>query len=1158
MCASESCGSSHNAQPIICRYVTLGFFCHSKINPLPRPPVSSRGAAEALNETKGDGKYKGVNKVGTSMRKGKLMGKIFGIALVLVMIVGMLGSSPALVGKVEASPTTIYVPDNYPTIQAAVNAASPGDTIIVRDGTYTENVNVYKDHLTIQSENGAEVTIVQAANPNDHVFEVTADYVNISRFTVKGVGYGGIYLNGSYSNHVEHCNISANVIQGNSDGIHLRYSSSNTLVANAASSNGRAIYLLLSPNNILNNNTISNNSEGIKIHLSPNNILTNNAMSDNNRNLDIFGGGYSEFVQNIDTSNTINGMPVRYLVDEKNMTIDSSWDVGYLGIVNCDNIIARDLTLTNNGQGVLLVNSFNSRIENINAIDNYHGIFVFSSSSNALAGNLISNNNLGVSVVISSDNILADNVIDSNVYGLWLQSSPSTLTDNNLSNNNRNLIVQGSNLSDYLSSIDTSNKINGKPIYYLIDEEGLIIDSSQDVGYLGLVNCNNMLVKDLNFTNNGQGLLLAYTNNSEIGNIDASNNRFGIYLYCSSGNTLRDSNLSNNTYDGIRLYYSSSNVLINNTASGCFPGIGLYGDSSSNIIYLNNFIDNVNGVYSSGSTNTWNSPEEITYTYNGNTYTSYLGNYWSDYTGSDTNGDGIGETSYPINSDADNYPLVDHFESYIAVPVAILEVYAYENEFSRSWTRDSVTDLPMCNSVIIYDISNVGSEVATNVQVSIEIDGNTFAQYTIPTLSEGASYIAGFTLSTNYDSSKYVEIIVSTADSSDTYGFLLDATLPRAAGYMTWQEDIGPLVKLFITPADSVIEEISSGLSDWKEIRSWVRDNHEYIKDSEAYGVPEYFQLPRETVEIDQGDCEDFAILMVSLLRAKGWKTDEAYVVVGYQPIWLGGHSHAWVLLKEDPDWLYVDPRGTIVDDGLLPFYDPVAAFNDNYFGEPIVVSSYSPIDIIVTDPDGLIISKQLNEIPSAWYSEIDLDEDGELVDEVVILDKKSGDYYITVVPEPGASPVDTYTLKVSANGMAITIAENVQISDIPSEGYRVRSTETEIIQIIPATIDFDPDTLNLRSRDRSVTVYIELPPGYDVSQIDISSISLNGTIPALTKPIEVGDYDSDGIPDLMVKFDGAAVKGILTPGGQVEITITGEVAGIGFDGSDTIRVISR
>ena len=43
----------------------------------------------------------------------------------------------------------VYVPDDYPTIQAAVAAASHGDTIIVRDGTYTENVDVNKEHLTI-------------------------------------------------------------------------------------------------------------------------------------------------------------------------------------------------------------------------------------------------------------------------------------------------------------------------------------------------------------------------------------------------------------------------------------------------------------------------------------------------------------------------------------------------------------------------------------------------------------------------------------------------------------------------------------------------------------------------------------------------------------------------------------------------------------------------------------------------------------------------------------------------------------------------------------------------------------------------------------------------------------------------------------------------
>ena len=49
-----------------------------------------------------------------------------------------------------ASAATIYVPDDYPTIQAAVDAANAGDTIIVRDGTYIENVNVNKQ-LTIRS-----------------------------------------------------------------------------------------------------------------------------------------------------------------------------------------------------------------------------------------------------------------------------------------------------------------------------------------------------------------------------------------------------------------------------------------------------------------------------------------------------------------------------------------------------------------------------------------------------------------------------------------------------------------------------------------------------------------------------------------------------------------------------------------------------------------------------------------------------------------------------------------------------------------------------------------------------------------------------------------------------------------------------------------------
>ena len=66
-----------------------------------------------------------------------------------------------------------YPDADFTRIQEAVDAASAGDTIIVYPGTYTENVDVNKDHLTIRSENRADSTIVQAANFDDHVFEVT-------------------------------------------------------------------------------------------------------------------------------------------------------------------------------------------------------------------------------------------------------------------------------------------------------------------------------------------------------------------------------------------------------------------------------------------------------------------------------------------------------------------------------------------------------------------------------------------------------------------------------------------------------------------------------------------------------------------------------------------------------------------------------------------------------------------------------------------------------------------------------------------------------------------------------------------------------------------------------------------------------------------------
>ena len=107
----------------------------------------------------------------------------------------------------------------------------------------------------------------------------------------------------------------------------------------------------------------------------------------------------------------------------------------------------------------------------------------------------------------------------------------------------------------------------------------------------------------------------------------------------------------------------------------------------------------------------------------------------------------------------------------------------------------------------------------------------------------------------------------------------------------------------------------------------------------------------------------------------------------------------------------------------------------------------------------------------------------------------------------------------------------------------------------VPATIDIDPNTLNLKSEGDIITAFIELPEGFDVSDIDPSSILLNGSVPAIG-PATIGNYDLDGVPDLMVKFDRVAVQEILDPGDGVEITITGQIDGTDFVGTDTIKVI--
>ena len=102
---------------------------------------------------------------------------------------------------------------------------------------------------------------------------------------------------------------------------------------------------------------------------------------------------------------------------------------------------------------------------------------------------------------------------------------------------------------------------------------------------------------------------------------------------------------------------------------------------------------------------------------------------------------------------------------------------------------------------------------------------------------------------------------------------------------------------------------------------------------------------------------------------------------------------------------------------------------------------------------------------------------------------------------------------------------------------------------ITNATISIHPKILNLESKGDWITAYIELADSYNVSDIDVSTITLNGIIPAnLEALIEIGDYDNDSIPDLMVVFNETMLVNCIVAKGVSHGNITLVLSGNLYD----------
>jgi len=463
----------------------------------------------------------------------------------------------------------------------------------------------------------------------------------------------GISLRCSSSN-----DLISNTVSGNDDGISLWNSGSNLLNKNTVSGNDNGIYLDYSSSNTLIDNSVGlNNWNGIYLWRSNYNTLTGNSMFSNRYNFGLFIWDDSYFDNNIDTTNLVDGKPIYYLNGASDMIIDSTVNAGVIYCIQCDNITVKDVTLTNSGVGVFFWKTNNSKIENVNASKNDYGIFSCHSSNNSIASNTLnSNNRVGMYVYYSEDNIIHNNIASNNSNGIWLGCSNDNTISGNTVNSNTGWCG-----GIYVSS-SNDNRLNNN--IALSNEYGIRLDSSNGNTLTGN-DCSDNYCCGISLSSSNDNTL---TGNNASNNTYGTYNGYGIYLSRSSNNVLSDNIVSKNGYYGISLRYSIYNVLMNNNASYNRYGISLsssnydtltgndcsdnyyYGiilDSSrDNTIYHNNLADNsFHNAYDIG-TNQWDSGSE--------------GNYYSDYNGTDGDGDGIGEDPHPIpgGESIDRFPLM--------------------------------------------------------------------------------------------------------------------------------------------------------------------------------------------------------------------------------------------------------------------------------------------------------------------------------------------------------------------------------------------------------------------------------------------------------------------------------------------------------------------
>ena len=475
----------------------------------------------------------------------------FLIAIALA-VGGILGTLTLLPANVRAA--TLYVggggPGNFTTIQAAIDAASPGDTVFVYAGVYRERVSIPKT-LSLVGED-RDATVIDGSRIGD-VVRVTASWVNVTRFTVTnssgGPGDSAIELVGVQRNRIAGNNVSDNW----GIGIHLVGSSDTVIEGNWLWENidpdGAGILLSSSDGNRIVNNTAMEGADGISLHSSHRNVVAGNNASMN-------------------------------------------WDYGISLSGSNENRIENNSLFWNTGCGIRVGVSDRNTLRNNSLISNMHGIELQSSSNNTVTENLLDNSwDYGVYLYGSSRNRISRNTFVSTWWdGVQVRRASLETIDNNtfrgsvdadidldtavgitIADNvmTRGILVSYSQFSsmgvDHWNTHDipASNLVNGRPVRYWKDATGGVVPAG--AGQVILANTTGVAVANETFDGTAVGVETGFSVGTTVTNVAGQGNLYGVLLAASRDSVIENVSFSDATWYGVFLRLSDANAIRNSS-----------------------------------------------------------------------------------------------------------------------------------------------------------------------------------------------------------------------------------------------------------------------------------------------------------------------------------------------------------------------------------------------------------------------------------------------------------------------------------------------------------------------------------------------------------------------------------------------------------------